>query len=142
MNITILAKFSGVLVQQPADVGSTFLSDVGELAVPAAYINDGVPQSYGTSSRTIERLRVTSKSGTGGTAMDVTLYKNATGAPGVGATAMTVHIPGGTAPGTVFLDAAHPITFADGDTFDVVASMGAGVGDGPYFLSASLEGPL
>jgi hypothetical protein len=136
--LSIVGKFSGTLVQEPEGTSGTFLSDVGELA-PTPYINDGTPQNYGTSARVIKRLRVTSKSGTGGKAMVVTLYKNAT-AVGAGATAMTVTIPPGSPPGTTGVDLVHPITFVDGDTFDVVASMTSGTGDGPYFLSATIEG--
>ena len=128
----VVGKFSGTLVQQPSGPSLTYLSDTGE--VGDTTINDGVPQNYPTSARTIEGLRVTSKSGTGGNALVVTLYKN--GAP----TAMVVTIAGSSPPVTLGADFAHPITFADGDTFDVVASMASGTGDGPYFLSATLEG--
>jgi hypothetical protein len=133
----VVGKFSGTLVQQPAGVSATFLSDTGE--VGSTTINDG-PQNYPTSARTIARLRVTSKSGTGGVPLVVTLCKNATSTP-TGLTTQTVTFPPGSAPGTELVDAAHPIAFAAGDTFDVIASMTSGVGDGPYFLSATLEGP-
>ena len=128
----VVGKFSGTLVQQPTGLSLTYLSDTGE--VGDTTINDGVPQNYPTSARTIEGLRVTSKSGTGGNALVVTLYKNNT------PTAMTVTIPGSSPPVTLGEDFAHPITFADGDTYDLVASMTSGTGDGPYFLSATLEG--
>lgn len=128
----VVGKFSGTLVQQPTGASETFLSDTGELA-PTPFINDG-PQLYPTSARTIEGLRVTSKSGTGGKALVVTLYKNGA------ATAMTVTIAASAAPGTQGSDFAHAVTFADGDTYDVHASMTSGTGDGPYFLSSTLEG--
>jgi hypothetical protein len=131
--LDIVAKFSGVLVQQPSGTSATFLSDSGEVGNIA--INDGSPQLYPTSARTVRRLRVCSKSGTGSKALVVTLYKN-----GV-ATAMVVTIAASAAPGTTGVDSAHPITFADGDQFDVCASMTSGAGDGPYFLSATIEGP-
>ena len=128
----VVGKFSGTLVQQPTGPSLTYLSDTGE--VGDTTINDGVPQNYPTSARTIEGLRVTSKSGTGGKALVVTLYKN--NAP----TAMVVTIAGSSPPVTLGADFAHPVTFADGDTYDVVASMDSGTGDGPYFASATLEG--
>jgi hypothetical protein len=130
--LEVVSKFSGTLVQQPSGTSATYLADTGE--VGNVTINDG-PQLYPTSARTIRRLRVTSKSGTGGKAMVVTLYKNNT------PTSMVVTIAPGASPGTTGVDSAHPVTFADGDTYDVVASMTSGTGDGPYFLSAVLEGP-
>lgn len=128
----VVGKFSGTLVQQPTGTSETFLSDTGELA-PVPFINDG-PQLYPTSARTIKGVRVTSKSGTGGKALVVTLYKNGA------ATAMTVTIAASAAPGTEGSDFAHAVAFADGDTYDLHASMTSGTGDGPYFLSATLEG--
>ena len=133
--VAIVAKFSGTMVQVNVGTSETYLSDTGELA-PSPFINDGVPQRYGTSARTISRLRVTAKSGTGTGNMTVTLYKN--GAP----TAMVVVIPSGSPANTKGYDGAHPIVFADGDDFDCHVQIPNGVGDGPFFLSVTLEGPI
>jgi hypothetical protein len=72
-----------------------------------------VPLQYPTSARTILGLRLGAVTGTAANPPTATLMKN-----GV-ATAMTCTLGAGAVAGANVSDFAHPITFADGDTFDI-----------------------
>lgn len=130
---TVIVKaFSAVLVNSEG-AGSGFMSDagIGEALIPGS--NQVDPNRYPTSARTITRLRACVPLGTtAGQSVTFTLYKN-----GV-ATAMTCAIAASQAAGAKAVDLAHPITFADGDDYDVFAN---GTINANLAISAQLEGP-
>lgn len=119
----------------------TFTAISGDVANPTTvYMNDGggaggaVPNRYPTSPRTVAILRLSAPVGTGASPPTATLWKN-----GV-ATAMTCTLGAGAAAGANVADSAHPISFAAGDTFDVVLTQPiAAEGAAPF--TATLEGP-
>lgn len=131
-----VGKFTGVLIPSGGGAASTFLGDPG--SQPLINSNSSSNDEYPTSARVITKLWVCAMSGNGATAYTVTLWRRPSGGA-MAATAMTVTVTAGAAAGQTFVDSAHPITFADGDTFALQAAIAAS-GEGPQVLSATLEG--
>lgn len=131
--LATVKSFSGVIITSAGGATHGFLTDVGISAV-AITGNEPNAIQYPTSARLITRLRGGAPAGTGAQAPTFTLYKN-----GV-ATAMTVTLPTGAPAGTNRVDSAHPILFADGDTFDVRVDFDA-TSEGNQPVCATLEGP-
>lgn len=131
--LATVKSFSTVIITSAGGATHGFMTDVGISAV-AIIGNEPVAIQYPTSARLITRLRGGAPSGTGAQPPTFTLYKN-----GV-ATAMTVTLPTGAPAGTNAVDSAHPILFADGDTFDVRVDFGA-TSEGNQPVCATLEGP-
>lgn len=132
----VAAVLSGELVQGEAGAAFTYLANIGngEAVVPGANAVD--PNLFPTSARLIQRLRaVVPEGNASGQAITVKLFKNGA------ATAQLVTFANGAAAGAEAVDAAHPITFADGDTFDVQVSTAAGPMAVSVPVSVILEGP-
>lgn len=124
-----VGAFSGVLKNAGGAAVSTFAANysAGQTA------NQATAQQYPVSVRLITKLRLCAPSGTpADSSLVATLYKN-----GV-ATTMTCTIAANQAAGSKASDTAHPILFADGDTYDVKVN-GASASDIPF--TAVLEGP-
>lgn len=119
--------FSGVIVGG-LGVTVSYLSNSGL----AGAVNQITAFRFPVSARTMKRLRVNSISNTSINTVTCTLYKNGS------ATTMKVSIPAGTSAYTKFSDIAHPITFADGDDFDLRLDDAADTG-ALVVISASLE---
>ena len=130
--LAVVGKFTGTVISDPGAAVFTYMADPGRAFV-APIANEVGRMGYPTSTRLITRLRVHALTAVV-VQYTVTLYQN--GAP----TTMIVTVPALTAPGTKFVDAAHPILFADGDDFDLRVDMGQTEG-GDQQLSAVLEGP-
>jgi hypothetical protein len=131
--LAVVKAFSGVILTSNSAPTFGYLADIGTEAVnPTANQTD--PIGYPTSARLITRLRGCQRVGTGSQAPTFTLYKN-----GV-ATAQTVTLPASTGGQVTAVDLAHPILFADGDTFDVRCDF-ATTAEGNQPVSATLEGP-
>ena len=130
--MAVVGKFTGTVISDPGAAVFTYMADPGRAFV-APIANEVGRMGYPTSTRLITRLRVHALTAVV-VQYTVTLYQN--GAP----TTMIVTVPALTAPGTKFVDAAHPILFADGDDFDLRVDMGQTEG-GDQQLSAVLEGP-
>ena len=79
------------------------------------------------------RLRVLVTSDTMANACTCTLYKNGS------ATAMQVSIPAATVANTKFVDAAHPILFADGDDYVLRLDDAAADGGNSLNVTAVIE---
>lgn len=128
---TSLTKFSGPII---GAVGAqlTYFSDPGPYGA-SGEVNQTTPCRYPTSQRLAIRMRVTNVFNNSVNATTVTLYKN-----GV-ATAMQVSIPAGSATYTKFLDAAHPVLFADGDDYDLRGDDPAGDSGGAVNVTGALE---
>jgi hypothetical protein len=97
----------------------------GKLNGETVYLNGGAfPSStqlkFPTSARTVSKMRVTKVASTNDVDIVVTLIK------GTSAQTQTVTLLTTDGVGTVKSDIAHPITFADGDTFDVRVTGGTG----------------
>lgn len=124
---TMVGKFSAVSGNAGAP-STVFMDDNSN--------GTGAPNflRYPTSARLITRLRLCAPVGTGAHPPTATLYKN-----GV-ATLMTCTLGAGVGAGTNVVDSAHPILFADGDTFDVVLTQPT-ASEGPSYFTAVLEGP-
>jgi hypothetical protein len=135
----VVAKFSGTLQVSAGGATTTDLGDPG--TQPLLNSNSSSNVEYATSARLISRMRVYWPIVNGATAVTVTLAQRPK-ATGVRAdTTMTVNIPGGQAANTTLVDLAHPILFADGDTFAVHADSAAAPEGGGKSLTVTLEGP-
>jgi len=119
-------KFSGGIL---GGVGATtsYMADTG--VAPASNLT---AIDYPTSLRMFTRLRFKPESNNFATNVIATLFKNGS------STAMTVTIPAGST--SVVSDTAHPILYADGDTFALVLT-NAGDSTKTLFGTATLEGP-
>lgn len=126
----ISALFTGALLGSAVVPVTSFMSNPGSTL---ALVNVVAGQSYPTSARVISKLRVTLLANTITVNATVTLFKN-----GV-ATAMTITILSTDVAGTKYVDSAHPITFADGDDFDVQLGAAVDAGVGTVKVSATLE---
>jgi hypothetical protein len=113
---TIPTTFSGALLGG-ASAATSSLANAGFVSP----VNQPTPFNWPSSNRIALRLRATAPSNTATTTVTLTLYKNGA------ATAQTVSWA---AAGTgAKVDAAHPIFFADGDTYDLrLTNTGADVG--------------
>lgn len=129
----VVAKFTGMIVSAEGDSFS-YMADPGQQQALAEGVIELQPQLYPTSARVIARIRAVATNGNGATAYTATLYKN-----GV-VTAQTVTVPAAATVGEGFLDSAHPITFLDGDRFDVRLDK-AESADDAALVSVTLEGP-
>ncbi len=128
--VALLGKFSAALGSIIAPVFGYLNDDLS-----AGGAGNAQPNHYPTSLRLITRLRIAAPVGTGTAAITGTLYKN-----GV-ATAMTCTIAGAQPAGATAVDAAHPILFLDGDTFDVRIDVPINV-EGAEPIVATIEGPV
>lgn len=103
------------------------------LANAIAGSSPGTPMRFPVSAQTKQKLRATLRTNSSAVGGSITLYKNGA------ATAMTVAIAPGASAFTKYVDAAHPITFADGDDFDVALTINTDAGAGAFQVSVSLE---
>lgn len=122
--------FTGALLGSAIAPVTSFMANPG---TALAIANLATAQRYPTSARVLSKLRVALLANTISVNTTVTLFKN-----GV-ATAMTITIPHADAPVTKYVDAAHPITFADGDDFDLQLACGTDASAGTVKVSALLE---
>ncbi|HXJ30604.1 MAG TPA: hypothetical protein VNG35_08195 [Gemmatimonadales bacterium] len=133
----VVAKFSGAIITSAGGATFTQLGDPG--SQPLINSNSSNNTEYPTSARSISVLWVFASTGNGATPYTVTLYKRPAGGA-LAATTMQVTVPGGAAVGATFRDSAHPVTFADGDSYAVRVDSAA-TGEGNKFVLAQLEGP-
>lgn len=137
--LQVVATLSGTLQVSAGGATTTDLGDPG--TQPLLNSNSSSNVEYATSARLITRMRVYWPIVNGATAVNVTLAKRLK-TTGVRAdTTMTVNIPGAQAANTTLVDLAHPILFADGDTFAVHADSAAAPEGGGKSLTVTLEGP-
>lgn len=102
-------KFSGAIVTSGTTATTSYLADCGA----QLQVSNLGPQRYPTSRMKVEVLRVTKGNGSVLNDIMCTLYRNGS------ATSMQVTILAADPANTKYVDGDHPVTFDDGDDYDL-----------------------